>query len=227
MWLSVRSVPAFTALKSTGHESFLSTWQRPRTWPKNRNRRLTKYRARGITVTSWDMQGHCPFPSCPRPPLFSSCRLGKVSRCDWNTEPHSEERATGQRGAKDLHRVHIFTVCGDLQPYPTQSRFRTEGSSTFNRTVSCLQSRLVFWEGSRTWKRSRRFLEFIPKQIYDCDRNLRGDISTSSNLARTCDFRYLKITTNGHADPDKNLASIYKSVPTLSLHANTKNGTLN
>lgn len=51
---------------------------------------------------------------------------------------------------------------------------------------------------------------------------LRGDISTSSNLARTCDFRYLKITTNGHADPDKNLASIYKSVPTLSLHANTK-----
>lgn len=122
VWLSVRSVPAFTAPKSTGHESFLSTWQRPRTWLKT-----TKYRARGITVTSWGMQGHCPFPSSPSPPLFSShlslgspmslgCRLRKVSRCDWNTEPHSEEKATGQRGAKDLHQVHIFTVCRDLQP---------------------------------------------------------------------------------------------------------------
>ncbi len=125
---------------------------------ENHNQRCTKYRARGITVTSWGMRGHRPFPSCPRPPLFPShlslsspmsqgCRLGKVSRCGRNTEPHSEEKATGQRGLKDLHRVHIFTVCRDLQPYPTQSRFRTEDSSAFHWTVSCLQRRLVFLEG--------------------------------------------------------------------------------
>lgn len=145
---SVRSVPAFTALTSTGHESFLSTWRHPRTWPKT-----TKY----TEPEAWPwLLRVCrvitPFPSCTEasPPLsFCSpmplgCRLGKVSRCDWNTEPHSEEKATGQRGAKDLHCVHIFTVCQNLQPYPTQSRFRTENSSTFNRTVRCLQSRLVF-----------------------------------------------------------------------------------
>lgn len=77
VWLSDRSVPAFTAPKSTGHESFLSTWQRPRTWLKT-----TKYRARGITMTSRDMQGHCPFPSSPSPPLFSS-HLSLGSNISW------------------------------------------------------------------------------------------------------------------------------------------------
>lgn len=43
-------------------------------------------------------------------------RLGKVSRCDWNTEPHSQHEATGQSGVKDLHCVYTFTVCRDLQP---------------------------------------------------------------------------------------------------------------
>lgn len=149
---------------------------------ENHNQRFTKHRARGITMTSWGMQGHCPFPSCPKPALFSShlslissmslgCRLGEVSRCDGNTEPHSEEKATGQGGVKDLHRVHIFTVCSDLQPYPTQSRFRTEDFSTFNRTVRCLQSRQVFLEGSQTWMSSRWFRELAPTGICDCDLN--------------------------------------------------------
>lgn len=72
-----------------------------------------------------------PFPSsskaspvlCLCSPMSLGCRLGKMSRCGWNTEPHSGEKATGQRGVNDLHHVHIFSICWDLQPYPTQSRF--------------------------------------------------------------------------------------------------------
>lgn len=159
MWLSVWSVPAFIALKSTGHESFLSTWQRPRTWPKTTTSGAQSTEPEAlpwllgvcrVTAPFQAVQGCPPLSSSHlslSSPMSQGCRLGKVSRCGWNTEPHSEKKATGQRGAKDLHHVHIFTVCQDLQPYPTQSRFRTEDSSTFNWTVSCLQSRLVFLEG--------------------------------------------------------------------------------
>lgn len=82
-----------------------------------------------------------PFPPvipASAQPMSEGCRLGEVSRCDWNTEPHSEEEATGQRGAKDLHQVHIFTVRRDLLPRPTQSRFRAVDSPALNRTVCCL-----------------------------------------------------------------------------------------
>lgn len=52
VWLSVQSVSTFTALKSTGHESFLSTWQRSRTWnTENLNQQLAEHRARCITRT--------------------------------------------------------------------------------------------------------------------------------------------------------------------------------
>lgn len=98
--------------------------------------------------------------------------LGKVSRCDRNTELHSEEEATGQRGAKDLHRVHIFTV-GIYDLTPTQSRFRTDDSSTFNRTVSCLHSRLVFSERHQTWMSRRQFpwMRALQERMCMCDCN--------------------------------------------------------
>lgn len=70
VWLSVRSVSTFSALKYTGHESFLSTWRHSRTWPKTTTS-SSEHRARGITMTSLGMQGHCHFPGCPRLPPFS------------------------------------------------------------------------------------------------------------------------------------------------------------
>lgn len=45
---------------------------------------------------------------------------------------------------QDLHRVFIFTLCGDLQSY----------CSAFNVTLTCLQSSLVFQEG--TWTSTAR-----------------------------------------------------------------------
>ena len=69
--VSVRSVPALTALKSTGHDSFLSTWKRP-------SHMTEKTTTSGLHSTEpesvpW-LLGVCrviaPFPSCPRPPLW-------------------------------------------------------------------------------------------------------------------------------------------------------------
>lgn len=115
-----------------------------------------KRRARSATTTSQGTQGHGPFLVRPRPPVFSSygslcspavslgCRLWRVSRCDWNTEPHSETKATGQKEERRIYTMFISLLYVRIYSL-TPSWFRNWVSSPVNRTVKCLQSRMVFF----------------------------------------------------------------------------------
>lgn len=82
--------------------------------------------------------------------------------------------------------------------YPTQSSFRSEDSSTFNRTVSCLQSRLVFSEGSQTWMSSRWFFELVLTEISDCDSNFKRNAVFQINLCMVRSFIIRFSNQNGN-----------------------------
>lgn len=109
------------------------------TTPSRKTEKPAAHRARGDTVTSRGMRGRRPpyRPSTAAPsssdlrlnsPTSHGWRLGKVSRCDWNTEPHSEgggHRATRSQGftaCQHLHCMEIYCL------HPMQSRFTIEDS---------------------------------------------------------------------------------------------------
>lgn len=126
MCVKLRVLPTVRALKT--HRSGIS---------------LQESNPQALWKHELDFSGYAgsPLPSLDAPSSPYPTSLARRSRCDWNTEPHSEEKVKGRRGA-DSRRVFIFTVCGDLQPHCSAS----------NVTVTCLQSSLAFLEG--TWESS-------------------------------------------------------------------------
>lgn len=158
MWLSVRSVPAFTTPKSTGHESFLSTWQRPRTWPKTTTSSSQNTEPEALPWLLGICKVIAPFRAVRGLPLFLiSASAHPCPRAEgWERwagvtgTPSSIQR--GQPQGKEERKIYTMsTFVQYVKIYnPTESKadLLQEVSSNFNRTVRCLQSRQVFLEVS-------------------------------------------------------------------------------
>lgn len=150
--LSAPCVPTFTALKSNSQRSS----PQHVIGPLHMTKKTTKYRTPGMTMLFQGMQGHQPpfskpFHSLPahEPPLPCVCRAaGRARRAGVSgTLNHIQRRL---RGREERKIYATFTSLARVIYGLAQRRSGAEESSTFNRTVRCLQSRLVFLVGSPT-----------------------------------------------------------------------------